>query len=121
MRFTCEFEEYHADAMIKYTPNLKLLSIRSTLVSMKGLCRVPTFLEHLEVLNICHSLIMDKSNPRPQVVVYRIIHDLRKHLPPSCLGKLIFCQGGSCLRCKNGCGPIEDIWHHEDEIVSLAH
>ncbi|TKY65562.1 F-box/LRR-repeat protein [Spatholobus suberectus] len=128
MKFTCDFEEYHVDAMIKYTPNLKVLSVRSIIVSMKALCRVLTFLKHLEVVNICHSLILDRSGRGSRVLVYGI-RDMQNHLPPSSLGKLIFCQPGRCLRCKNGrdttpsrqpYGPLEDIWH-EDEITSLAH
>ncbi|RDY05279.1 F-box/LRR-repeat protein, partial [Mucuna pruriens] len=130
MKFSCDFVEDHADAMIEYTRNLKVLSVRSIIVSMKALCRVLTFLEHLEAVNICHSMILDTTGgPRSKVVVYRTISDLQKRLAPSCLGKLIFCEDGNCLRCKNACdtiprrqpyGPFEGIWR-EDEITSLAH
>ncbi|RDX68418.1 F-box/LRR-repeat protein, partial [Mucuna pruriens] len=95
MKLTCDFKEYHADAMIEYTRKLKVLSIRSIIVSMKALCRVLSYLEHLEEVNICHSLILDTTaGPTSQVVVYRTMDDLGKHLAPSCLGKLIFCEGG---------------------------
>ncbi|RDY12476.1 F-box/LRR-repeat protein, partial [Mucuna pruriens] len=126
MKFSCEFEEDHADAIIEHTPNLKVLSIRTIIVSMKALRRVLTSLEHLEAVNICHSLIINKSHRGSRVVVYGI-GDLRKHFPSSCLGKLIFCEGRRCLRCKRrdttpsrryGCH--DDIWR-QDEITSLAH
>ncbi|XP_061366568.1 F-box/LRR-repeat protein At3g48880-like [Gastrolobium bilobum] len=129
LKFTCAFEDFHANYLIKCTPNLKFLSIRSVMVNKKGLCRVLQSLEHLEVVNICHSLIVERPNPRSRVVVYRI-HDLRNHLDITCLRKLLFCKG-RCLRCKyigrennptrlSPYGTFEGIWR-DDEIPSLAH
>ncbi|KAG4941354.1 F-box/LRR-repeat protein At3g48880-like [Glycine soja] len=129
--YGCLFEEKHVEALIKCAPNLEGLSIRSKMTKMEALCGVFTFLEHLEAVNILHSFIIDAS--------YRGLGDvdicyLQNHLPPSSLGKLIYCEGGSCLRCKNGnsitTGRIfqiasiimrasEDLWR-EDEITSLA-
>ncbi|KAJ1402468.1 Leucine-rich repeat domain superfamily [Sesbania bispinosa] len=126
LKFIGDFEQYHANALVRYTPNLKALSIRNILVNMRALCHVLENLHHLEEINICHSLILDR--PEAKVVVYRI-HDLENHLNISCRRKLIFCQRKSFLRCKNGCdnnprrqpyGLFEDIWR-EDEIRSLAH
>ncbi|RDX68417.1 F-box/LRR-repeat protein, partial [Mucuna pruriens] len=126
MKFNCDFEEHHADAMIEYTRKLKVLSFRSSIVRVKALSRVLSFLEHLEAVNVCHSMILDTTFSK--VVLY-CMDDLGKHLAPSCLGKLIFCEGGRCLRCKNGrdttssrqpYGHLEDIWR-QDEITSLAH
>ncbi|KAK7340167.1 hypothetical protein VNO77_20862 [Canavalia gladiata] len=128
LKFTCGFQEYHAEALIKHTPNLRTLSVRSVIVSMKGLCLVLKTMKHLEVVNICHSLIMDRKSPTSRVVVYRI-PDLKDHLNKKCLAKLIYCQGNWCLRCKNArdtnpnrepYGHFEDIWR-EDEIPSLSH
>ncbi|XP_027338342.1 F-box/LRR-repeat protein At3g48880-like [Abrus precatorius] len=130
VKFTCGFLENHADALVKYTPNLRILSIRYVIVSMKGLCTVLNSLQRLEMVNICHSVIMDKPHPRSEVSVYGI-GDLRSHLDISCMRKLIFCQGRRCLRCRNGhednnspsrqpYGHFEDIWR-EDEIITLAH
>jgi len=131
MKFSCGciFEEKHAEAMVKYTPKLKMLSIRSIPASTKALQRVLSFLEDLEMVNICHSFIRDLSDNRLYGLSF---DDLRECLPPLSLGKLIYCEGylegGWCLRCKNGnddtpsrkpYGPLEDVWR-EDEITSLA-
>ncbi|KAL2971224.1 hypothetical protein AAZX31_15G183200 [Glycine max] len=94
IKFHCEFEEKHAEALIESTPNLKVFSIRSTVVSMKALRSVLTSVEHLEALNIYHSFIMDMSHDEFSIFA---IQDLHKYLPPS-----------------------KDIWR-EDEITSLAH
>ncbi|ESW11958.1 hypothetical protein PHAVU_008G073600 [Phaseolus vulgaris] len=131
MKFSCGciFEEKHAEAMVKYTPNLKMLSIRSIPASMKALQCVLSFLEHLKMVNVCHSFIRDTSDRR----LYGLgFEDLRNCLSPLSLGKLIYCEGylegGWCLRCQNGhdnsrsrqpYGPLEDVWR-EDEITSLA-
>ncbi|KAK7374171.1 hypothetical protein VNO80_07600 [Phaseolus coccineus] len=128
MKFSqgCYFEEKHAVAMTKYTPKLKILSIRTVATSVKALVCVLRFLEHLEKVNICHSLILDTAYPGTVIVD---ISELRKRFPPSSVEKLLYCEKGSCLRCMNGRdttpsrqpdGPYEDIWG-EDEITSLAH
>ncbi|KAG4946815.1 F-box/LRR-repeat protein At3g48880-like [Glycine soja] len=80
IKFHCEFEEKHAEALIESTPNLKVFSIRSTVVSMKALRSVLTSVEHLEAVNIYHSFIMDMSHDEFSIFA---IQDLRKYLPPS--------------------------------------
>ncbi|ESW11957.1 hypothetical protein PHAVU_008G073500 [Phaseolus vulgaris] len=128
MKFSqgCYFEEKHAVAMAKHTPKLKILSIRTVATSVKALFCVLRFLEHLEKVNICHSLIMDTAYPG---TVFVDIRELRRRFPASSVEKLLYCERGSCLRCINGRdttpsrqpdGPYEDIWG-EDEITSLAH
>jgi len=132
MKFSegCYFEEKHAVAMTKYTPNLKRLSIRSVPTSVKALFCVLTFLDHLEKVNICHSLIMDTAYPGTKIVD---VNGLRMRLPPSSAEKLLYCERGSCLRCRQPQGqrgtapsrqprggPFEDVWG-DDEITSLAH
>lgn len=127
LKFTCNFAQEDADALIKCTPNLKLLSVRNIIVNMRALCKVVNSLEHLEVVNICHSLIIDEING--QIKVYPIHSDLQDHLGIAGSRKLLFCQNRRCLRCKNsGNGDLvrqpyrflEDIWR-EDEIHTLAH
>ncbi|KAG5014144.1 hypothetical protein GYH30_026275 [Glycine max] len=95
MKFSCGyiFDVKHSEAMAKCTPNLKVLSIRVIVATMTALCCVLTSLEHLE--------------DRGTVVVG--IRDIQNHLPPSSVGKLIYCEEGKCLRCKNGCDTTP-IW-----------
>ncbi|WVZ06961.1 hypothetical protein V8G54_020307 [Vigna mungo] len=120
------FEEKHAVALTKYTPKLKILSIRNLPTSLKALLCVLNFFEDLEKVNICHSLILDTSYPH---IAFVDISNLRNILPTSIMEKLIYCERGTCLRCMNGRdttrsrqpdGPYEDIWG-EDEIASLIH
>ncbi|XP_014490245.1 F-box/LRR-repeat protein At3g48880-like [Vigna radiata var. radiata] len=120
------FEEKHAMALTKYTPKLKILSIRNLPTSLKALLCVLNFFEDLEKVNICHSLIMDTSYPH---IAFVDISNLRNILHTSSMEKLIYCERGTCLRCMNGRdttrsrqpdGPYEDIWG-EDEIASLVH
>lgn len=124
LKFTCLFEQYHAEAIVNYTPNLRTLSIRHFLVSMRGLCHVLNSLEHLEVVNLCHCLITDLLEGSFQAYS---IDDLRERVDFSC--ELIICKENSCLRCTNrlrndrgrpSYENMEDIWR-EDEIESLAH
>ncbi|BAT83816.1 hypothetical protein VIGAN_04104200 [Vigna angularis var. angularis] len=119
------FEEKHALAMTKYIPKLKILSIRHLIISWKALLCVLNFLEDLEKVNICNSLILDTAYPRAFVEM----SELKDLLPTSSMEKLIYCETGTCLRCMNGRdttrsrqpdGPLEDIWG-EDEIASLVH
>ncbi|RZB65507.1 hypothetical protein D0Y65_041533 [Glycine soja] len=114
IKFHCEFEEKHAEALIESTPNLKVFSIRSTVVSVKALRSVLTSLEHLESVNICHNFVMDFSHGGFSIFAVQ---------------EVIYCEEGSCLKCQyeRSIAPgsflyraLEDIWR-EDEITSLAH
>jgi len=124
LKITCRFELYEARALVKYTPNLKVLSIRNMNVNMGGLCHVLNNLEHLEVVNLSHSLIVDKLDDELQSY---LVDDVLSRVNISC--KLITCQITTCLWCKNQFarnprrmphGSLEDIWR-EDEIMSLSH
>ncbi|XP_045822252.1 F-box/LRR-repeat protein At3g48880-like [Trifolium pratense] len=124
LKFTYCFEQDHAKSLVKYTPNLKVLSIRSMRVNMRGLCYVLNNLEHLKVVNLRHSIILDKFDD--ELRIYSIF-DVLSRVNISC--KIIVCQRRSCLRCKNenmrnsrrlSNGSLEEIWR-EDEIICLAH
>lgn len=126
LKFTCTFEQEEAEAVVNYTPNLKELSIRFVIVNLRALCLVLNSLKDLEVVNISHSLIVDKLDGEFEMYSLR---NLRNHLDASYYRKLIVCETGECLRCQNGRnndprrlphGPLEDIWR-QDEITSLAH
>ncbi|XP_057419752.1 F-box/LRR-repeat protein At3g48880-like [Lotus japonicus] len=55
LKFTDDFNQNHADALIKYTPNLKVLSLRTTMVEKKALEDALDGLKHLKVANMCHA------------------------------------------------------------------
>ena len=123
LKFACFFGQEEAESLVKYTPNLKFLSFRDMPINHRALCRVLNNLEHLEVVNLSHSLIVDKMDGALQLYS---IDDVLSRVNISC--KLITCQITTCLRCKNPFarnprmphGSLEDIWR-EDEIMSLSH
>ncbi|RHN46742.1 putative leucine-rich repeat domain, L domain-containing protein [Medicago truncatula] len=124
LKITGGFEQYEARALVKCTPNLKVLSIRKMKVNMGGLCHVLNNLEHLEVVNLSHSLIVDKVDGAFHLYS---IDDVLSRVNISC--KLITCQITTSHRCKNPFarnprrmphGSLENIWR-EDEISSLSH
>ncbi|XP_004498433.1 F-box/LRR-repeat protein At3g48880-like [Cicer arietinum] len=125
LKFACNFEICQGEFLVKYTPNLRALSLRNVMVNLRALLKVLNSLEKLEEVNICHSLIWDRVNGK---VESYIIHDVRDRLNLSCLQKLIFCQRNRCLKCKNEINisrsqpyvHFENLWR-QDEIRSLGH
>lgn len=96
LKFICSFEKDQAEAIVKYSRNLRTLSIQHVMVSMTGLCHVLNSLEHLEVVNLCQCLITDLLDGSFRVYY---IHDIRKRVNFSC--ELRICKECSCLRCTN--------------------
>ncbi|XP_004498432.1 F-box/LRR-repeat protein At3g48880-like [Cicer arietinum] len=126
LKFTCNFEIRQGELLVKYTPNLRALSLRNVMVNLRALLNILNSLEKLEEVNICHSLIWDRVNGKVETYT---IHDVRNRVNLSLLQKLIFCQRNRCLMCKNvnNINPrrqpyvhFEDLWH-QDEIRSLGH
>ncbi|XP_057447983.1 F-box/LRR-repeat protein At3g48880-like [Lotus japonicus] len=129
LKFTYDFKQDHADALIKYTPNLKVLSLRTILVEKKALEDALDGLKHLKVVNICHSFIWGIGGDNNPIGYFS------RSYPKKSMSELVICLSegwyeGWCLKCtrhKNGLekmlytdGYLEDIWR-EDEIDSLAH
>ncbi|XLS55897.1 hypothetical protein HN51_005652 [Arachis hypogaea] len=129
LKITSCFEMDHARVLIEHTPNLKFLSIQSIIVNFKALCCVLENLKHLETINLCHSLIMDKPDPSTQLVLYTF-RQLQHQWPIHRLRKVLFCLSKRCVICKNKIGEnylmkkpyevFEDLWR-QDDITSLAH
>ncbi|RYR15101.1 hypothetical protein Ahy_B04g071825 [Arachis hypogaea] len=88
-KITMGFEMDHARAFIEHTPNLKFLSIQSIIVNFRALCCVLENLKHLEIVNLCHSLIMDKPDPSTQLVLYTFCQ-LQNQWPIYRLRKVLF-------------------------------
>ncbi|XP_052115780.1 F-box/LRR-repeat protein At3g48880-like [Arachis duranensis] len=103
LKFTTGFKMDHARALIEHTPNLKFLNLQSIIVSFRALCCVLENLKHLEILNLCHSLIIDKPDTSNQVVLYTFCQ-LQHHQWPLLhrLRKILTCQSNNgCAICKN--------------------
>lgn len=118
----------HAEMLLKYTPNLKALSIRGSMVNLKALSFVLNRLKQLEVVNVSHCFIFNHPHGRlHDRLVPCHVHHLPNRLKAPCMKKLITCQRRTCLIC-NG-NPYELMTSHEDkerfwredEISSLAH
>ncbi|MED6132928.1 hypothetical protein PIB30_023474 [Stylosanthes scabra] len=103
LKLTGGFEMSHARALIEHTPNLKFLSIQSIIVNFRALCNILENLKHLEIVNMCHSLITEKNETTDQVVMYSF-SELEHHLPVEHYRKVLFCASRKCVICKNKIG-----------------
>ncbi|MED6199600.1 hypothetical protein PIB30_077441 [Stylosanthes scabra] len=103
LKFTSGFEMAHARALIEHTPNLKFLSIQSIIVNFRALCNILENLKHLEIANMCHSLIMEKHERANKIVIYTF-SELEHHLPVEHYRKVLFCVSRKCVICKNKMG-----------------
>lgn len=110
-----------------YLPNLKVLSLRCTMLSKDALMIILNSLRELEVLNISHCVLVD-SPPPP--APKRIIRELDQSIlqRTSHLQEFLTCMDDTCIMCqrtKNDEGLMrwyryeEDVWKR-DEVPSLA-
>ncbi|XP_057418642.1 F-box/LRR-repeat protein At3g48880-like [Lotus japonicus] len=125
LKLTFNFEQRHADALVKHTPNLMILSIRDVTVNLRALCHVLKNMERLLLVNICHSItIWDR--PDGSIVLYEV-KSLTNHLSISCLKKIISCEVNGFCRCqrpnydprRHPDEKFEDIWRY-DEVTCLG-
>ncbi|GJX23097.1 F-box/LRR-repeat protein-like protein [Tanacetum coccineum] len=116
-----------AHALASWLPNLKVLSLRCTMLLKDALLIILDGLKHLEVLNISHCLIVEvPPAPAPKKVLKELdVEIIRK----AChIREFITCMDGSCVMCKRTRldeGLMrwykyeEGLWK-EDEVRSLA-
>ncbi|KAF3448535.1 hypothetical protein FNV43_RR09248 [Rhamnella rubrinervis] len=98
LKIMCPFDLEFAKAIIKYTPELKVLSLRRALVYKDALTHILNKLKHLEVLNVKHCLL-DDSEHDGFIVAYRKYEEetIEK---ASRLKNFLFCQESSCPTCQ---------------------
>lgn len=66
LKLTCNFNLDYANAIVKYVPKLKVLSLRATIVFNKEiLICILDDLKHLEALNICHCEFVFRDSTFP--------------------------------------------------------
>ncbi|KAH6770867.1 RNI-like superfamily protein [Perilla frutescens var. hirtella] len=118
---------YFASTLAAFLPNLKVLSLRCSVLFKEALIIILECLPGLEVLNISHCLLVEvPPHPAPR----RVLGALDKSIldKASRLKKFLTCMSDSCTMCqrtKNDEGLIrwykyeEDLWR-VDEVSSLA-
>lgn len=122
-----ECDNFLAQTLTCYIPNLKVLSLRCSIVSRNALIHILYGLKYMEILNISHCLIVEYHPRRPLVVTRKVLDDLllmkglRLHRLLTCLDD--FC--GMCQKTKADEGLLrwyrykEGLWK-DDEVKSLA-
>ncbi|PON86440.1 F-box domain containing protein [Trema orientale] len=127
LKIMCPLDIDFAHAIVVNTPNLKVLSLRCTVVFREALQFLLLNMEHLEVLNLTHCLVVSYSRRAGYLVVYREIdEDIIENA--SNLKKFLTCKKTSCSMCKvvaNQVGFLK--WYNceernwrMDEVPSLA-
>ncbi|KDP22297.1 hypothetical protein JCGZ_26128 [Jatropha curcas] len=121
------FDISFAAALATYLPNLKVLSLRCSMLFRDALIRILDDLQHLEVLNISHCLLIEiQPPPAPR----RITRELDQIIldRASRLREFLICTEDSCVMCqrtKRDEGLMrwykyeEGLWK-ADEVSSLA-
>ncbi|XP_045789304.1 F-box/LRR-repeat protein At3g48880-like isoform X1 [Trifolium pratense] len=123
------FVDVHfASSLVRYLPNLKVLSLRCSGLSKEALILILDELKHLEVLNISHSCYVElEQNPRDG---YKYSSDIDPIIidKASRLREFHTCMKESCIMCKRTRDDDgyprwykyeEGIWK-QDEVSSLA-
>ncbi|KAL8519356.1 hypothetical protein ACS0TY_010332 [Phlomoides rotata] len=118
---------YFASTLAAFLPNLKVLSVRCSVLVREALIIILDGLHGLEVLNISHCLLVDvPPPPAPRKVLKGFDKSILEKA--SRLKKFVTCMRDSCVMCertKNDEGLIrwykyeEDLWR-VDEVSSLA-
>ncbi|PIN16359.1 hypothetical protein CDL12_10993 [Handroanthus impetiginosus] len=116
-----------ASTLTEFLPNLKVLSLRCSILRTDALIIILDGLKELEVLNISHCVLVEvPPPPQPR----RVLRELDKPIleRASRLKKFLTCMSESCIMCqrtRNDEGLIrwheyeEDLWK-VDEVSSLA-
>ncbi|PON84597.1 F-box domain containing protein [Trema orientale] len=75
LKIMCPFDIDFAHAIVVQTPQLKVLSLRCTLVFKDALLFLLLNLQHLEVLNLTHCLMVSHNREAGCLVLYREIEE----------------------------------------------
>ncbi|KAL2558615.1 Cytochrome [Forsythia ovata] len=89
---------YFASTLATFLPNLKILSIRCSMLFKVALNIILDGLKELEVLNISHCVLIEHPPPSPQ----RVLKELDKSFLEKArrLHKFITCMSDSCITCR---------------------
>ncbi|OVA11867.1 hypothetical protein BVC80_1645g8 [Macleaya cordata] len=117
-----------ASTLAAFLPKLKVLSLRCSILCKEVLVLILDCLEHLEVLNISHCLLIEvPAPPAPRKILRELDQSILEKA--SKLREFFTCQDESCILCErtiNDEGLLrwykyeEGLWR-TDEVSSLAH
>ncbi|KAH0660225.1 hypothetical protein KY290_029749 [Solanum tuberosum] len=80
-----------ASTLVSFLPNLKVLSVRCTVLSKPGL-------KKLKVLNISHCIIIEDPPPAPMKILTKLDESILEKA--SRLDKFLTCMSDSCIVCQ---------------------
>ncbi|CAN4087788.1 unnamed protein product [Withania somnifera] len=114
-----------ASALVSFLPNLKVLSLRCTVLSKPALVMILEGLKELKVLNISHCVITEDPPPAPMKILTTLDESILEKASRLC--KFLTCTSDSCIMCqrtRNDEGEMKwckygDLWK-VDEVKSLA-
>lgn len=94
------FHVSFANSIVQYLPNLKVLSLRCSMVVKEALLIILDGLENLEVLNISHCHIVDVPPPpaRRRIILREIDNSILQKA--SGLRQFFTCMNDSCNMCQ---------------------
>ncbi|XP_021892209.1 F-box/LRR-repeat protein At3g48880 [Carica papaya] len=93
------FDKYFATTLTEYLPNLKVLSLRCSMLNRDALLIILDGLPNLEVLNISHCLLVESQPPPAQK---RVIKEIDKTIleKASRLREFLTCMEDNCIMCQ---------------------
>lgn len=118
---------YFASTLVAYLPKLKVLSLRCSMLYKEALVMILDGLQHLEVLNISHCLLIEVPTPPAPKRALKQLDSLILE-KASRLRRFLTCMQANCVMCqrtRNDEGLMrwykyeEGLWK-EDEVSSLA-
>lgn len=116
LKIMCPLDYDFAHAIVVNTPQLKVLSLRCTVVFKEALILLLEGLQHLEVLNLSHSLMVTDIGEVGFILVYRDI-DSKVTEKASHLKMFLTCQKTTCPMCKFAIDQEEILkWYDYDEV-----
>lgn len=95
------FDVVFASSLVKFLPNLKVLSLRCTMIFKDALMRLLDGLQNLEVLNISHSLIVEAPllpAPAPRIFITELDRTILEKAAR--LREFLTCMEDSCIMCQ---------------------
>ncbi|KAJ6835167.1 F-box/LRR-repeat protein-like [Iris pallida] len=121
------FDIQFASSIICHLPNLKVLSLRCSILTKDALMFILHCMDHLEVLNISHCMLLENLTPSGRTNIIR-------ELDQSILGKtsrlreFYYCMSQSCTTCQRMTADeglmrwyrYEEWFWREDEVSSLS-
>ncbi|KAG0484356.1 hypothetical protein HPP92_008435 [Vanilla planifolia] len=121
------FDVIFASAIASNLPNLRVLSVRCSILTREALLFVLDCMDHLEVLNISHCLFLDGLAPTGKKKFSREI-DGDIWSKAAKLREFLHCQSSSCVACDRinrdeglmRWYKYEDSFWRQDEVGSLS-